>query len=547
MRIGQMQSTTEDPGTAKRSARAACGLATTVTRRRGPAAGALASILLAALPLRAAPPATQPSLQDLAAELTAALTRSGAAVGVSAIELRSGSVLIDIDADEPLAPASNQKILTSAFALSRLGAGFRFLTGVFAVGGDLLVAGDGDPTLGDPLLAADANGSIYAEPDRWAAAAKAAGLRSIRHVLVLRDPRGELRCGDWPAGQLDHWYAAPVALLNFHDNCFDVTFRAAPTGGVEPVVRPESRYIRVIDRLSRGGKHLWSLRDDDAEAAVTLAGSASKPSDEPFSVAVRNPPMLLGRVFADRLVRAGLAVAGEVRAAWPGEIDWPSARLLARSETPLAVVMRRANKCSLNMMAEAMFLRAGDGTWAGSREMMEAELAKRFGLRAGELTVRDGSGLSRANRAAPAALTRVLREMLWRADRSLLLDSLPAGGVDGTLEGRFTAAAVRGRVVAKTGTVAGVSALSGYVADRRGVGRVAFSVLVNRLRDGAAAARHLQDAIVGLLIADLDRRGAPAPAPVPLAPPRPPPGGTIIEEQAAWDNAGKRPDASSQR
>jgi len=478
-----------------------------VFRRLSIAAGAV--VLCASLSAAPAPPAA-PTLQGRTADLAAAFEKSsGAVVGVSAVGLRTARRIVSVRADEAFIPASNQKLLTAAFALARLGGDFRFVTGVFLLGEDVLVAGEGDPTLGDPRLAAAAGTSIYAELDRWAAAVRRKHGRRVRHVLLCEPPGRPGRCHHWRDDERHKDYAAPVAALNFHDNCFDVTF-AKVAGRLAPVVRPQSRYIRVESRLRPGRKHLWSLRTRDRDARVVLSGTVAGASSDPISVAVDHPSLLLGRSFAERLARAGVRITGQVRRVAPGPLPWHRATPVCLIETPLFVVMHRANKRSLNLAGEAIFLRAGDGTWTGSAEMMTRTLTKTYGLAAGSVTPADGSGLSRANRASPAAITRLLLAVSRRPDAVLLLASLPIGGVDGTLAGRFTHPPCRGRIVAKTGHLSGVSCLSGYVLDERRRARIAFSILINRIPAGAAAAKGLQETICRLLIDSLPAPGEPA-------------------------------------
>ena len=441
-----------------------------------------------------------PRPQQRAAALVGAVERANrAAVGVSAIDLQTGERLVSLRADERFLPASNQKLLTSIFALRRLGPAFGFATGVLLDGNDLIVAGDGDPTLGDPVLAAQAGVSIYAELDRWAAAVRRQAGPQVRHLRLCRPGGRHGRHRDWPAEQKSKWYAAPVASLNFHDNCFDVTFVKVP-GGLAPVVRPQSRLIRVESRLRPGPKNTWSLRTSNREARVVLTGIVAQPSFEPTSVAVDHPDLLLGRTFAERLARAGVAVTGHVEPVAPAEISWARTRCVAVTTTPLFKALRRANKRSFNMAAEALFLRAGDGTWDGSAEMMTRTLSATFNLAPRSLAVADGSGLGRGNGVSPTAVTQLLAGAVRGRGAMLLLASLPVGGVDGTLAGRFERPPCRGRVLAKTGTIRGVSTLSGYVLDETRRPRIAFSVLVNRIRGGTAPARRLQEGICRMLI-----------------------------------------------
>ncbi len=429
--------------------------------------------------------------------------------GVSVIDLRTGENLVEIRPDELFVPASNQKLLTSAFALARLGGDFQFTTCVYRLADDLVIVGDGDPTLGDPRLAKISGKSIYTELDRWAAAIKQNAGAVLRGDILLcsRFKLESFRCGDWPERQRHRWYAGPVADLNFHNNCFDVTFTVAAEGTVTPHVLPESGFIRILSRVKRGKRHVWSLQSNDDDSQVKLRGTVKRSTKEPLSVPANHPPMLLGRVLAGRLVRAGVELTGSVRTVQMDELDLTKGKMLARTTTPLSVAMRRANVWSLNMAAECIFLRAGDGTWEGSAKMMEQVLAKHYGLKSDSLVVRDGGGLSRANRVSPRALSLLLARVSRRADSDIFLSSLPRSGLEGTLRARLAETPYRGRLLAKTGYVAGASNLSGYVLDGENRLALGFAILVNRVPSGKAyRAKQLQDSIARLLVDSLDGR-----------------------------------------
>jgi len=237
---------------------------------------------------------------------------------------------------------------------------------------------------------------------------------------------------------------------------------------------------------------------------VELRGTVKASTRDPLSVAADHPPLLLGRVFAARLRRAGVALAGGVRVIedLPGG---PAGRTaLARTRTPLPTALARANKRSLNMAAECLFLRAGDGAWSGSARIMSQTLAEHFGLKAAGLVVRDGGGLSRKNRVTAGGLTKVLVALAKRKDAAVFLASLPVAGVDGTLRRRMTKGPCRGRIRAKTGYIAGVSCLSGYALDPAGKPAMAFAILVNNLRGGSHPAKKLQDDLCRLLVDSLN-------------------------------------------
>lgn len=117
----------------------------------------------------------------------------------------------------------------------------------------------------------------------------------------------------------------------------------------------------------------------------------------------------------------------------------------------------------------------------------------------------DGSGLSRANRAQPATLVSLLKGMHEADSSGLFYSSLPVGGVNGTLRNRFQGTAAQGKLHAKTGTLRGVRALSGYL-ETDDYGTVIFSVLVNQ---SGQSGRVMLDAIdeLVLLMAKLEACG----------------------------------------
>ena len=451
----------------------------------------------------------QTALPGRIASLASAYERtSRAVVSLHVMDVRTGNTIIALREGRPLAPASNQKILTSAFALARLGPDYQISTLLIRCGGDLVVSGNFDPTLGDPVIAESRKKSIYAELDRWADRVKRrVGPRIPGDIIVTSTGAGgPYRHPDWPKNQYKRWYVAPVGEVNFNNNCFDVTFSVSGSRATPNVV-PQSYLISVANRVKVGSRHIWDLRIGADDSALTVTGTVKTSTRDPLPTAVNNPPLLFGRVLADRLKRAGVALGGTVRTVRPDRLDLAGTTVLARTRTPLADAIARANKRSLNMAAECVLLCAGDGTWAGSTKLMTATLSKTFGVAAGDLTVRDGSGMSRKNAVTTRALVSVLAGVLKRKYAPVLIRSLPLSGAEGTLGRRMARAPYAGRVAAKTGYISGVSALSGYVFDAAGRPAYAFAILVNRLPAGKNwQAKQFQDSVASALVDALPSR-----------------------------------------
>ncbi len=430
---------------------------------------------------------------------------SKATVGAVIVDVRTNKAVVKVNPDETFIPASNQKLLTSAFALARLGVDFEFTTAVHLIGDDLHIIGSGDPTLGDPTIAASTGKTIYDELDAWTRAIAQVVTNPFAGDIVVHSsftpsqetPLESFRQSDWPEDQYHNWYVAPVAGLNFHNNCFDVTF-VSRDGTIEPVVSPYSRLIGVENRTKIGPRHVWSLRINSDDSQLAVVGTIRAPSNSPLSVSANHPPLMAGRVLGDRLERAGVEFRGTVRYAGAPTTNLPEP--VAKTTSPITLAIARANKQSLNMAAEALFLSAGDGTWAGSGDLMTRTLKEHFGIGDG-IVVRDGSGLSRGNRVTPRAMSRMLMNFVRRDDFVPFAQTLAISGVDGTLKDRLDSPLCRAKVLAKTGYILGVSCLSGYVLDNENRPSYAFSILANNVPPGQAwRTKQMQDAICELMV-----------------------------------------------
>jgi serine-type D-Ala-D-Ala carboxypeptidase/endopeptidase (penicillin-binding protein 4) len=146
------------------------------------------------------------------------------------------------------------------------------------------------------------------------------------------------------------------------------------------------------------------------------------------------------------------------------------------------------NRYSDNEYANYMLKRIGGVSGA------QTSLA-RLGILANSYRQVDGSGLSRQNLAAPVTLVSLLKSMRSSPNYAQFYASLPTGGVSGTLQNRFVNTGVQGRVHAKTGTLTGVRALSGYL-EHPIYGTIVFSILGNQSSGGDALRKGIDDIVV---------------------------------------------------
>jgi D-alanyl-D-alanine carboxypeptidase/D-alanyl-D-alanine-endopeptidase (penicillin-binding protein 4) len=189
-----------------------------------------------------------------------------------------------------------------------------------------------------------------------------------------------------------------------------------------------------------------------------------------------------------------------------GEPPGSAVVLAERTSPPVREIIKAILKPSDNDLAERLLCSL---PWAAGRPELEpleliGEAWGERGLYLRPVRLADGSGLSRKNLLTPHFLVRLLRYMYeqsqWPAP---FAEALPIAGVDGTLVRRMRATCAQGHVRAKTGTLTGVSSLSGYVQPG-GSEKLAFSVMMNGFTCDVARVRRMQDQVC-VALAELDR------------------------------------------
>lgn len=442
--------------------------------------------------------------------------------GLYVVDAATGHELFAMHPDDPLNPASNVKLVSTAAALDLLGPDFRYTTRLLGpipspdgvVAGDVYLNGTYDPTLG------------------------ARGLRELATAIVERGVRrieGDLVVGS--VGTRDGLYRAGVSV-----------HVAAGAPGEPPLVTvsPASDFIEVVNdaRSGKRAKVKGRLdvssklvdRNGRARLQITVTGAIGKGKSADRYLSTRERALFAAHLVKAGLREAGVEVTGDVHVAEldafvaAGETAGHLPIVLAQRESlPLADIISQVNKRSINWLSDRVIATAAALTadrqpsMADGVEAMYAWLGSAAGVTRKEAVLDTGSGLSYRTELSPRQIVAALRvatgadaptDAHRAACAAAFRRSLSIAGVDGTLRGRFHSP-LRGRVIGKTGTLTGVIALSGLLegADGRAL---AFSIVTNGHDNRRKRSiRQAHEQLLGLLDRYLAETQAAAPATTP--------------------------------
>ena len=501
-------------------------------------------------------PKNRKDVERFASRVQAALSEQHAQKalwGILVVDRDTGETLYELNADRFFTPASNAKIFTTSLALAILGPNFRFRTTLETTGkladdghlsGDLVLVGRGDPDLSNRKFPyagkVERDGPVEKILAEMADEAVAKGLKEIDGDVVADDsyyPYEPYPPG-WSIGDIFFTFGSPVSAIAFNDNTITVTVAPGAKVGdpASVIVEPASAadtFARKISTIDVSAKVEIGVVQQSGPEFLLLQGMiplAHAPIK--LDLAMPDPAATAGASLKQIFESRGVRVTGTVRVrhAAPPEIypdapvvvgplpsvAVPNTTVLAEHlSLPLLESVRLTNKVSQNLHAE-LFLRAvghekkGFGvTDAGL--WVEQDFLKSVGIADGDVVLSDGSGLARDDLVTPRATVQMLRfddHQAWGPD---YISTLPVAGVDGTLETRMQGTAAAGRIMAKTGGLDHVRALSGF-ATTAGGEHLVFSIFGNnnpqRAHDSVAAI----DSIAVAMIETLGTATVPPPS-----------------------------------
>lgn len=418
----------------------------------------------------------------------------------------TGRVLYGRNPTRLFIPASNTKLVVSAAAAVLLPPDGSVATSVYGAGpleggvlqGDLVLYGRGDPTMSRRCYDADTTraGACETDPMRrmreLAAELLAGGVRRIAGDIVGDGSYFEptMIQETWESGDLVWWYAAPVTGLAFNDNSVDLRWEPGPAAGAPGRISftPDFGDLTLENRT-------WTSADRgtglDAGRlgpfGIWVGGSITATASARTSyLALPDPNRFAASALRQALAEAGISVTGATTS------TTDSTRYAqARRGAPLAETTSRPFRewltpilgPSQNLFADMLLKQVGkqvggEGSWRAGLEVERRFLIDSVGIDSTQFSLRDGSGLSHTNTMSPWAFARLLLWMRRHPGFGPFQSALPVAGRSGTIRTRMVRTPVEGRVMAKTGSISRVNALSGYVLLPDGRTRI-FSIQTN--------------------------------------------------------------------
>ncbi|MCL6098971.1 MAG: D-alanyl-D-alanine carboxypeptidase/D-alanyl-D-alanine-endopeptidase [Bacteroidetes bacterium] len=404
-----------------------------------------------------------------------------------------------------LRPASNQKILTTSATYLFLGSDYNFETKIVHTGtiadsvlcGDLYFIGGLDPAFTTHNL-----DSLVREIKKF-------GIKEINgNVYGDVSAMDSLFWGEgWMWDDDPYSFAAYMTPLNINKNSVAVVVSPSQPGGianVETLSNTNSVVIKNSAVTTDTGKTKLKVTRDwlNRKNTIFVSGTISRLS-EPDTIALNvfNPTFYFLQLAEESFKRNGVELDGKVDTLTLRD----SAEVIASSKHSIESVINYTNKNSYNLGAE-MLLRAlalkyyGKPASAKNGIKLLDSLITLSGLDPKKYSLVDGSGLSFYNLVSTQLIMNVLKYLYLNQPEiyKKIYDSFPVSGTDGSLKNRMKNFPIRGQVHAKTGTISGVSCLSGYIQTRKNH-TLAFSVMIQNYTGNSSAARKFQDKICEII------------------------------------------------
>jgi D-alanyl-D-alanine carboxypeptidase/D-alanyl-D-alanine-endopeptidase (penicillin-binding protein 4) len=421
-----------------------------------------------------------------------------ASVSITVTDVETGSSLASYNSERSLIPASSLKTITTATALSVLGADYRYKTELQYTGsidgsgtlhGDLYIKGYGDPTLGTEWLdQADDMPTVLA---KFTAAVQAAGIKKIAgHVIGDGSffPTSPV-ASTWQWEDMGNYYGAGAFGLNLHENWYWLDFQQNTLLDSTPkvkAIRPEVPVIfidNLVTSAPRGTGDQAYIYGAPFRHHVTVRGTIPVGTGT-FTIKGSVPDAVLfaAHQVTERLKDAGIEITGLPRSIFTPTNEAERKVFYTHNSPELRDIVWEANHESVNLYCEVMLKTIGLKLKEDSDYDVATDAVKEYweakGLATDGMRLRDGSGLSSRTNVTSRQMASILR--LIANDNTIfpVFYASLSTGAEGTLKGMFKGTKAFTNIRAKSGSMTGVRSYTGYATTTDGQ-LLTFSIIAN--------------------------------------------------------------------
>ncbi|MBS3903956.1 MAG: D-alanyl-D-alanine carboxypeptidase/D-alanyl-D-alanine-endopeptidase [Simkania sp.] len=445
---------------------------------------ALLIALVSTTPLSARPERSKEKLETLkhSIEKVVAASHANLNIGIEVVSLKTGQILYEKNAKSLFVPASSIKLFTCAAILDRLGPAFRFETQVLKdTKENLYLVGVGDPSLDRHALEDLAMQIALGQEKHFT------GDLVVDHSLFDNITNGP----GWMWDEGMYYWNAPVDALLIDHSCITLWILPKALKTPPEIVFQAGADYMTIDNQAITCEEPGELKVErtpvSRENKIEVKGALALTTPaQYFQVPVDAPHLYTAHVFQKNLKEHAMTWDGQVRL---GKAPADATVVASHRSLPLSVLIHKALKASDNLTANCFFKKLGQllegspGTWQSGSKAVRYFLQDRVQLDTDQLVMLDGSGDSRYNLVSPHQMVQFLR---WMSSQfhiaPEMIAALPINGVDGTLKKRLPH--ITGKVRAKTGTMTGISTISGFIQAEDGE-MLAFSIMINGFTEKA--------------------------------------------------------------
>jgi PBP4 family serine-type D-alanyl-D-alanine carboxypeptidase len=399
-------------------------------------------------------------------------------------------------------PASNTKLFTTAAALNLLGTKYFISTNIFTDGeistdgileGDLYIKGFGHSTFETKDL------------DSLIKLIKLSGIKKINGNVIGDDTYFDklYTRDEWIIDERANVKLPPVSALVINKNQFVIKLDATgPIGSkLKYSLEPECTFIKIDVSAevtsSRTVPRIRSSFDNNQIVVKVTGGLRKRRSQLSYVVNIQNPPLYFALLLKDKLQEEGIEIEGEAISGKSPQNRSEIASVGITVDSLISLI----NKNSNNYLAECLFKLLGafysweEGNSFYATQAVLSSFADEF-IIDDETAVVDGSGISRFNTITTSSIVRLLNK-LYKDGRLFeeFYKSLAISGIDGTLKDRNINNFVRGNFHGKTGTLNGVTALSGYLTGKNNDTYI-VSIIMEYKKKGSNFHKEIEDKIL---------------------------------------------------